>query len=159
MILTIKKGNNKENARARDAIRFLDQQFQKRQQQISKIKQSENESEVFICAQKTNEKLPQWNCAENYLIEDEIFSNNSEGIVYKDQKDVEEESKNSDGINIQEEKFDIMDIPQEYRPTISCWLYYAYVAKMNEILFVSEDQELKKYAKMFGISVVGVELI
>jgi len=52
-----------------------------------------------------------------------------------------------------------MDVPQEYRPAISCWLYYAYMAKMNEILFVSEDQYLKKYAKMFGISVVDVGFI
>ncbi|CAB4420940.1 unnamed protein product [Rhizophagus irregularis] len=147
----IKKGNDKENIRAREAIRFLDQQFHKRQQQ------SEKENELFIRAQRTNEKLPQWNCSEDYLIE-EIDS--SEDVIYKDHKDNEEGSKSSDEFNyLKEKKFDIMVIPQKYRPLMSCWLYYAYVAKMNEILFVSEDQELKKYAKMFGISVVGVELI
>ncbi|RIA85426.1 hypothetical protein C1645_741585 [Glomus cerebriforme] len=148
----IKKGNNKENVRARDAIRFLDQQFHKRQQQISKVKQNEKEDELFIRAQKTNERLPQWNCSENYLIGSEI--DKSEDAIYKDQKDLE-----SDDLNLKEKKFDIMDIPQEYRPLISCWLYYAYMSKMDEILFVSEDQNLKKYAKMFGISVVGVGLI
>ncbi|CAI2186989.1 12671_t:CDS:10 [Funneliformis geosporum] len=151
---TIKKGNNKENVRARDAIRFLDEQLD---QQFSKAKQ--NESELFIRAQKTNEKLPQWNCAENYIIKDGIFNDISRGIVHKDQKNIKESSKNSDDIYIPEDKFDIMDVPQEYRPAISCWLYYAYIVKMDEILFVSEDQYLKKYAKLFGISVVGVGFI
>jgi hypothetical protein len=147
----IKKGNDKENIRARDAIRFLDQQFHKRQQQ------SEKENELFIRAQRTSEKLPQWNCSEDYLVK-EIDS--SEDVIYKDQKDNDEGSKSSDEFNyLKEKKFDIMDIPQKYRPLMSCWLYYAYVAKMNEILFVSENQELRKYARMFGISVVGVEFI
>ncbi|CAG8482545.1 4492_t:CDS:10 [Funneliformis caledonium] len=151
---TIKKGNNKENARARDAIRFLDEQLD---QQFSKAKQ--NESELFIRAQKTNEKLPQWNCAENYIIKDGMLNDNSRGVVYKDQKYIKESSKNSDNIYIQEDKFNVMDVPLEYRPAISCWLYYAKIVKIDEILFVSEDQYLKNYAKMFGISVVGVGFI
>ncbi|CAG8592445.1 16337_t:CDS:10, partial [Acaulospora colombiana] len=131
----IKKGSTQENARAREAIRYLDQQFQKRQQ---------NPGDYFIRAQKVDEKLPQWALAEKYLI----------GENYQDNFDECNGQENEDEDMNPMEKFSVDDIPQEYRPTLSCWLYYFRLSDIGETFFVTEDKILIKYAKMFGLPIV-----
>ncbi|RIB24677.1 hypothetical protein C2G38_2069411 [Gigaspora rosea] len=135
----IKKGNSQENVRAREAIRFLDQVG------------SQRNHEHFIRAQKTNEKLPHWTSAEEFLIE-ESFRDYSSRTHKIEKTDVPTERCDN---NITEER-PIAGIPQEFRPTLSCWLYFARLANADDILFVTENQELTKYAKMFGVPVVGV---
>ncbi|CAG8520524.1 29168_t:CDS:1, partial [Racocetra persica] len=133
----IKKGNNQENVRAREAIRFLDQ--------IG----SQRNHDHFIRAQKENEKLPHWTCAGEFLVEESFRHNTSH--VCQNEKIAKELHDN----DITDEK-PITDIPQEFRPILSCWLYFAHLANIDDILFVTENQELTKYAKMFGVPVVGV---
>ncbi|CAG8546926.1 1630_t:CDS:10 [Acaulospora morrowiae] len=131
----IKKGSAQENARAREAIRYLDLQFQKRHQQ--------NPVEHFIRAQKVDEKLPQWASAEKYLDEKSL----PESIEYDGHDEGKEDM----------EKFSVDNVPQEYRPVLSCWLYYFRLSDIENTFFVTEDMELKKYAKMFGLPVIDVK--
>ncbi|CAJ0757981.1 3000_t:CDS:10 [Entrophospora sp. SA101] len=67
----IKKGNNPENARAREAIRFLDHQLLKQQNQSNNNKEPKNSNnhnnDHFIHIQKIHEKLQQWSCAKEYI--------------------------------------------------------------------------------------------
>ncbi|CAG8544999.1 7663_t:CDS:10 [Paraglomus brasilianum] len=64
----LKKGSDAKNIHARDAIRYLDTQLQKRQlSQPSSL-----DREHFIRAQNINEKLSSWNEAEEYLIDQRV---------------------------------------------------------------------------------------
>ncbi|CAG8541773.1 10946_t:CDS:10 [Ambispora gerdemannii] len=102
---SIKKGDNQENARAREAIRFLDQQFQKRQD-IPNDEQPHQQyygSHFFIRAQKVNEKITPWD--------------------------------------------------KNYRPLLSCVIYYYRVAKIEDVVLVTDDSQLTNYAKMFKLPV------
>ncbi|CAG8531879.1 1199_t:CDS:10 [Diversispora eburnea] len=155
----IKKGNSQENVRAREAIRYLDQQIKKSNHQVSSSPE-QNHIEHFIRAQQIDEKLPQWAFAEGYLVDDGD-QDNQDNIGDNDQtKDFDEEkSEERQRIINSNEKFNINNIPKMYRPMLSCWLYYARLSNIEEIFFVTEDQELTKYSKMFGLPVVGVENI
>ncbi|CAG8619182.1 580_t:CDS:10, partial [Paraglomus occultum] len=67
----LKKGSDAKNVHARDAIRYLDTQLQKRQ--LSSL-----DHEHFIRAQNVNEKLTSWDEADEYLVDRRWYDEEAE---------------------------------------------------------------------------------
>ncbi|CAG8543395.1 3973_t:CDS:10 [Ambispora leptoticha] len=150
---SIKKGDNQENARAREAIRFLDQQFRKRQDISNDEKQQPNQqhhgSHFFIRAQKVNEKITPWDKVAEYYYEnvnDDTENNNDEESLEPDNNHNHHQQQSNGN-------FEVMDVPRNYRHLLSCVIYYYRVAKIEDIVLVTDDSQLIDYAKMFKLPV------
>jgi hypothetical protein len=153
----LKKGNQKQNANAREAIRFLDQQFQRLQHSA-------------IRPQKVTEKLTRWASAEEYLI---TSSKNQPSLTRNEHSssfhinNCHRKCASDSGVLIDEsaihgsayETFTVWDIPKEFRQILNACLYYTYVKNLPGFALVTTNEALTSFANMFAISVMQVDKI